>query len=215
MTLPIGVCWQVALGASLAWASPSSLRRTAWWRSVALWALVAFEGLVVVPVGGYFLAEFPAWTLMYAVDPARLPAPLVGWVVLYPLVGLVSFGLARRLLGRLGAPAVALLCVAGVGGTVGLLVWRWEALQVVSSFAAFWGQSAERRALIYSPLAPLLAVHLPALVFGWLFVLWRLFLMERTLRLVRRAQERAPLSMASHAVVPVHHTRIAEPKREN
>ena len=53
----------------------------------AFWLVLTFAGVILIPVAFYFYMAHPAWSWMYAVDPARVPS-----ILLLPL--LVGHGLA-------------------------------------------------------------------------------------------------------------------------
>ena len=94
--------------------------------------------VIVVPISLYFYAAQPAWSWLYAVDPASVP--MLAWL---PLVvahaGLVVAGwyLGARVL-RSGATARVWYCVASVALLMAVaIVLCWHRLLSSASYAGF------------------------------------------------------------------------------
>ncbi len=167
----------VAIGASVALAARGTLAYEPLLRSPSLWALVALLGATVLPVGGYVLHGFADWSLLYVVEGAALGEPAV-LAVLFPVAGVASFVVTRRLLLR--QRAAAAMAVAGASLVVAVaLVWlARDPLSSVGSAGAYHG-GGKLRPLGHTTLAWLLAGGGAAVVASWIVTLWRLALVSQ------------------------------------
>ena len=175
MTLPLALASQVAVGASFALISRHSDAHQPWLRSVAVWALLCLQLLVIMPATAYGLWRYAAWSMHYWWEAG----PSTGWTLLCPVMGLLGFGVARAgiLRGRvswgwaaLGVGLVTDLILVIVNG--GRLAW-------VGTAAQFQAHSGDLLPLGSSGVGYLLTVGLPAQVAAWAFTLWRLYLLDR------------------------------------
>ena len=163
VTLPIDLALSAAIGSTAAIASRSTAGEYSLLRSPALWALIAFELLVFVPVGAYLLWRFPAWSLMYVVEPSSLPMPPAYLTILYPVVAVGTYVGCRRLLtvGKLlavlGVLAGGVLLAAAIG------FYGREQIEVIGSacpehfapdHARGWDEAVVERALECQPETP-------------------------------------------------------------
>lgn len=195
VTVPVDYAFNVLVGSSLALASRASFTATAVWRSPALWSLVVFEALVFVP-GGMLLAwEFPHWSVMYLIDPTKLPVPVWALALAYPLLAGASFVGVRKLL--MGGRATAGVGVAAFAAlATALLVWAGaEQLTLVGTYEAF--HALPRPALKSIRDTPLIYLAAGVMAFvgaGWIATLWRLHAVDRATRRHAEAQsnKRAP-----------------------
>lgn len=95
-TVPIDIALNLMLGS---WFAHEGRGSTAAGRGSWLESALAFELLVFLPIGAYLLAVYPDWSLMYLVDPSRLPAGAMAALLLaYPAALLAGFasGVAWR-----------------------------------------------------------------------------------------------------------------------
>ncbi len=182
LTLPIDLGLSVAAGSTVALAGRSTAEETKLVRSPALWALVAFELLVFVPVGAYLLWRFPAWSVMYLIEPDSLPMPPAYLAVLYPIVAVGTFVGCRRLLA-----AGKLLAALGIVGGSALLVttiafFGWDQISVLGTTEAFRADPAQMRDVGGSSLAYTGGAGSVAVAVSWSVTLWRLMLLGRLVR---------------------------------
>ncbi|MBI5509563.1 MAG: hypothetical protein HY903_12495 [Deltaproteobacteria bacterium] len=172
----------IAVGASIALAARLSLRDQPLWRASALWALVIVEGLVMLPTAVYLLWRFPAWSLMYVLEPGAAGLPTTLWAAMVPFAAFAAFLGVRRLL--LTARLIAGAAVGVVGLVlVGLVVYHGRAqLLVVGTTEAFRTDPAQMRSIFDTPLLYLLPPMAVAGLLAWGMTLWRLVLLGFTRR---------------------------------
>ncbi|MBI3179478.1 MAG: hypothetical protein HYZ27_07430 [Deltaproteobacteria bacterium] len=179
-TVPIDLSLNVAVGASVALASRAVIPQQRLLRSPALWSLVIMQALVFVPVGAYLLWRFPAWSLMYLMEPASLPVPDVALVVTYPIAAVASFVITWRLLsGERLAPAIAVLAGALVVTLLITYLGR-DALLVVGSVAAYREGPDGMLSIFDSALVYLVAASGVAVTVSWANTLWRVVMLARS-----------------------------------
>ncbi len=179
-TVPIDVSLNLAVGASVALAGRAAIPQYRLLRSPALWSLVIMEAVVFMPVGAYLLWRFPAWSLMYLVEPGSLPVPDVALVVTYPIAALLSFVVTWRLLaGERLVPAVAILAGAVVV-TLVITYWGRDALMVVGSVAAYREGPDGMLSVFDSALVYLLIAAGVAVTVSWGNTLWRVVMLARS-----------------------------------
>ena len=85
----------------------------------------AYLLFVFLPMGGFLVYAYPAWSWMYFINPEEAPVYVsVAAVLLYPVCGLVGYVSTERLLRRGSAVAWLPAMVGGLGSTaVTLLLW--------------------------------------------------------------------------------------------
>jgi hypothetical protein len=182
VTLPIDLGLSVAAGSTVALASRSTASEYRVLRSPAFWSLLAFELLIFVPVGAYLLWRFPAWSLMYLIDPDSLPMPPAYLAVLYPVIAVSTFIVCRRLLlvrkliAVLGVLGGCVLAVALIG------FFGFDQISVIGSTAEFRTDPGQMRDVTGSALGYVGAAGLAAVVISWAVTLWRLMLLGRVAR---------------------------------
>ncbi len=90
---------------------------------------------VFLPMGGFLVYLYPAWSWMYLVNPAETPVYVsVGAVLLYPLCGFIGYLSTERLLRR-DSPLAWLPVVAGGVGSSAVTLILWERLVPVGRYA--------------------------------------------------------------------------------
>ncbi|MFC1611151.1 hypothetical protein ACFL6C_09340 [Myxococcota bacterium] len=181
-TVPIDLALNVAVGSSIALASQSTARDYRLLRSPALWALVAFEVLVFLPIGGYLLWEFPAWSLMYLVEPRSLPIPDISLALSYPVVAVAAYIGCRRLVAGGRVWPVLGIFLAGLALVASLVYLGQQQVLVVGSTDEFRNDPAKMREALDSPLSYLVGAACVAFVIGWVATVWRLFVLGRSVR---------------------------------
>lgn len=180
-TVPIDIAVNVAVGCSFVLASRNTVADESLLRSAALWALVAFEVLLFVPVGAYLLVYYPDWSLMYIVAPGQLPVPDWALVATYPIAAFTGFVVARGLvikgriwtaIGFMASGFLLSLAVTGFG-------YR-QLMNVGTTNAYRNGGSLEP--ILTSQLAYLLGAIFLAIGAGWVICIWRLDVLGRAWR---------------------------------
>lgn len=173
----------ITVGASSVLAGRNVVPHEELLRSAGLWALMSFMGLLFCPVLGFFFFTHSEWSLMYLSTAADLAVPL--WLLtIFPLpLSLIGFLLARTWLAhdRLWQT----LSLLGGSAVVGLAVlfFGQDRLLNVGTVERYIAQ----KALVpigQTPLAYLVLAAGAALGFGWLTMLWRLFILARTSEVV-------------------------------
>ena len=150
-------------------------------------ALLIYQVFLFVPMGGYLLWRFPAWSLMYIAGSAAYDLHMAS-ALLYPLIGMVSLWLSRGALLRHSPRSLLVAAGSVVVAGLAIVVATWDRLSVVGSLAAFaagdpltpWNKT---------PLLPLLGVFVPLVVAGWGATLWRLALLAEGIEGTRRAAD--------------------------
>jgi hypothetical protein len=187
----------VSLGGSMALASRGILTQGPLWRSFALWALLALQALVFLPVSGFVLHRFADWSLFYLIDTARLGEPAV-LSAAFPVIAMVSFIVVRRLLiankvpPALGITVGALLVAAACG---------WLArgpLLVVGTFDNY-RHATNLRPLAQTSLAYLLAGGGLLVLISWITTLWRLAIVGLAAKRALGQTPKATTRRSSHA----------------
>jgi hypothetical protein len=168
----------LAIGASVAVASRTTLMTERLMRSAALWALVALQALVVLPFAAYLFKRYPDWSLMYLFDGASLPQPLQLTILSsLPVTAVGSFILARRFV--MTQRWQVALTMAGAGlMLVGLIVYLGrDSLGVVGTTSMVRGGTG--RPISDTSLIYLLVMGVLAVVASWAATLWRLWLVSQ------------------------------------
>ena len=177
VTLPVALILSVTIGSSLAVAARTSMPHESRTRSPALWAVVAMQLMVVLPVIGYLLHRFGDWALLYLFDSTLLVEPAV-LAPLAPLVAVVAFLAARKLV-LADHTLAALALMLGSAALAVLTAWAARRqLTIVTTVAALQG-SGTTRTLAQTPLRYLLAGGGLAVTISWAVSFWRLVLVGR------------------------------------
>ena len=176
-TLPVALLLSVTIGSSLAVASRNALPHEPKTHSPALWAVIAMQLMVVLPVVAYLLHRYGDWGVLYLFDSTLLVEP-AALAPLAPLVTLVAYLATRKLVlaDRLLAAVAITFASAGVAVFVTWAMRRQ--LTIVTTVAALRG-SGTTRTLTQTPLRYLLAGGGAAVALSWAATLWRLVLVGR------------------------------------
>lgn len=176
-TLPVALLLSVTIGSSLAVASRNALPHEPKTHSPALWAVVAMQLMVVLPVVAYLLHRFGDWGVLYLFDSTLLVEP-AALAPVPPLVAVAVYLLTRKLIlgDRLLVAVAVTFASAGVAAFV---IWATRRqLSIVTTVAAMRG-SGTTRTLAQTPLRYLLAGGGAAVALSWAVTLWRLVLVGR------------------------------------
>ncbi len=176
--IPIYLFLNVAVGASLAFASRSLIEPGRPWRSPALWSLVALQALVIVPTAAYLGYRYPAWSFLYWLDGEPSLGLAVAMAAALILTALAGFFAVYQLLARHQRTLGGCVIAGGLLGA-GLVSWIFRSkLLVVGTRRAFVEGTAALRPLSESALGYLLAGAVVALLVAWVSSLWRLLLVS-------------------------------------
>lgn len=181
-TVPIDLVLNVAVGSSIALASRGTLRSQTLWRTPALWALIAFELFVFVPVGAYLLWRFPEWSVMYLLDAGALPMPDHGLAALYLVVAFGAFVATRQLLIKKRIWAALGVVAASLSLSLAIAYFGRDSLLRVGSTQAFRSAPETMRDVVGTQLGFVVAGAAVAVTIGWAATLWRLILLSRAMR---------------------------------
>jgi hypothetical protein len=142
MPLPFAPLVGLALGAAFAWVAAQELSRTEGpvvaSRSFAI--VVAFAGLVWVPVLGYFVAFHGDWSYLYLVPWRRVPSAIdLGLVLVAALAVVAGFALSVEPIRKRRFPRVVGIIVAPATIVVAGLILSARRLAVSGTYAQFHG----------------------------------------------------------------------------
>ena len=194
-TIPLHITLNLALGASIALVGHPMLSQERVLRSPAMWSLVGLLCFVSFPLGLYVVHAYPAWSMVYWVDDGALPLP--AWVVgaVGPVLGLMSFLVARNLVQReRSAFAFGMVGLGMLGLVVLLGVWA-ESFSLLGSTSDFRSLSKALVPLKESRLAYQLGGALTLFFAAWGWCMWRLRLLGRAMKL--KAQQSEALEQVS------------------
>ncbi|OGQ91141.1 MAG: hypothetical protein A2289_01060 [Deltaproteobacteria bacterium RIFOXYA12_FULL_58_15] len=182
-TVPFDLALSVGLGACVAVFGRSVAPEKTLLRSAGLWALVAFELMLFVPVGAFLLWRFPEWSWMYLLEADALPFPDFAVAAAYPAFAIASFILCRHLVssGRFWLAVGVMIGGMAIAGLVGF--FGWEQLSVSGTTEQFRADPGQMREVTESSLGYLLAASNVGIVVAWGAMLWRLLLLCRAAQL--------------------------------
>lgn len=110
----------------------------------------AYLLFVFLPMGGFLVYAYPAWSWMYFIDPSDTPVYVsVAAVALYPLCGGIGYVTTERLLRRGSRVPWLPLAVALTGSTAVTLI-LWERLVPVGRYAE-WKLEIARPMWLHGP----------------------------------------------------------------
>ncbi len=125
--------------------------------------------LVLGPAVAYPLLRYPAWALMYTIDPAELElAPRLLLLAAAPLAVLFGAQLGSGMLRRRAHTAGVMLTSLAGALSAGLAVWGLDRLWRVGSWADYLGETRSFMPTLFQHrLGAALLLVLPALVLAW------------------------------------------------
>ncbi|MCA9675040.1 MAG: hypothetical protein H6709_22770 [Kofleriaceae bacterium] len=136
--MPIAVVVYVAVGLGFALVGRDRVRADGPFAPPVFYLVLMHAAGVVAPIALYFYAVHPAWSWMYAVDPANVPAlAILPLVVGHAVVEIGAF-YAGAMLVRAERRRVLLGAIAALGvvALIAVLVWRGR-LGLDTSYAGY------------------------------------------------------------------------------
>ena len=110
----------------------------------------AYLLFVFLPMGGFLVYAYPAWSWMYLVDPQETPVYVsVLAVCLYPLCGFVGYLVTERLLRR-GSGLFWLPLALALTGSTSVTLLLWKRLVPVGRYAE-WKLEIARPMWLHGP----------------------------------------------------------------